>query len=386
MQMEIKSYFQNTFDIMPERIYFSPGRLNLIGEHIDYNGGLVFPAAIDMGIYAAVRINKDLTVKLSSMNYPGNGIVELNMEDLIYKEEHGWTNYAKGVILYFKKKGYEFDHGFDIAIGGTLPTASGLSSSASLLVLMVYIICDLFDIELSRTEMALIAQDVENNYMGMHCGIMDQLIIAKGVSKKALLMNTATLETNAVDADFKGYTWVIMNTNYQRKTTDSKYNERVAECKKGLNYIRKVKKINYLCDLSMSEFKKLQKSIPDEIILRRVRHVVSEQKRVIDAKKAMEMHNAIEFGKLLNESHQSLMEDYEVTGLHLDTLVHAALLAGAVGARVTGAGFGGCAIALVPSERVIDFMRIVGIKYLGITQIKADFYTVQFVDGVKRCA
>jgi len=382
--MDIKLFFQNTYEALPEHSYFSPGRLNLIGEHIDYNGGLVFPAAINLGIFASVKVNTHQVFRFSSMNYPKNGIVQVDLNDLSFKENDGWTNYAKGVIAYFKDKGYVIDHGFDIAIYGTLPTASGLSSSASLLLLVVYVVCDLYHIDLSRTEMALVAQQVENNYMGMHCGIMDQLIIAKGVSKKALLMNTATLETNAVSADFEGYTWVIMNTNYQRKTTDSKYNERVAECKTGLKNIRKAKKINYLCELSMDDLKKYQHLIPNEIILRRVRHVVSEQKRVLDAKKALEMHDARGFGKLLNESHQSLKEDYEVTGLHLDTLVREALRAGAIGARVTGAGFGGCAIALVPNERVLDFMRIVGINYLGMTQIKADFYTVEFVDGVNR--
>jgi galactokinase len=382
--MDIKLYFQNTFETLPERCYFSPGRLNLIGEHIDYNGGLVFPAAINLGIYAAVSRTTNQTVRFSSMNYPKNGIVNISLSELTYKETDGWTNYAKGVILYFKDKGYTIDHGFDMAIFGTLPTASGLSSSASLLVLMVFVMCDMFNMDISRTDMALIAQHVENNYMGMHCGIMDQLIIAKGVSKKALLMNTATLETHAVSADFEGYTWVIMNTNYQRKTTDSKYNERVAECKIGLKNIRKEKKVKFLCELSMDDFKKLQHNISDEIVLKRVRHVVSEQKRVIDAKKALELHDAKWFGKLLNESHQSLKEDYEVTGLHLDTLVREAIRAGAIGARVTGAGFGGCAIALVPNDRVLDFMRIVGISYLGLTQIKADFYTVEFVDGVHR--
>ena len=384
--MEINSFFTNTFAESPERNYFSPGRLNLIGEHIDYNGGLVLPAAINLGIYAAVKTNADLSVRFASMNFPKNGIVQLNLNDLSYKEEDGWTNYAKGALLYFKEHGYSIHHGFDMAVFGTLPVASGLSSSASLLILMVYVICDLFDIKQSRTEMALIAQHVENNYMGMHCGIMDQLIIANGVQKKALLMNTATLETNPVDADFEGYTWVIMNTNYQRKTTDSKYNERVAECKAGLKYIKKEKKINYLCELTVNEFNKLKHLIPDETILRRVRHVVSEQKRVLDAKKALEHHDAIWFGKLLNESHQSLKDDYEVTGLHLDTLVHEALRAKAIGARVTGAGFGGCAIALVPNQRVLDFIRIVGINYYGITQLNADFYLVEFVDGVNRYA
>lgn len=384
IRLHLDKFFKSTFKTKPEHFYFSPGRVNLIGEHIDYNGGLVFPAAISLGTYAAISARNDQTFKLVSMNFKQQGVITFSLEDLAYREKDNWTNYVKGVVDLLIKKGYSINHGFNIAICGTLPPASGLSSSASLLVLITYILTDIFKLNINRTDIALFAQDVENNYMGMHCGVMDQLIIAKGVKEKALLMDTKTYETNAVNAFFEGYTWVIMNTNYQRKTTDSKYNERVDECQSALKIIQKHKDVSFLCDLTLNDFSEIKEHLTNDILLRRVRHAVSEQQRVLDAKVAMQSQDAQRFSELLNASHQSLKNDYEVTGRHLDALVKGALLAGATGARVTGAGFGGCAIALVPDHLLNGFNEKTNAFYLTNTGLEAAFYQVDFVDGVKK--
>jgi galactokinase len=365
-------------------LYYSPGRVNLIGEHIDYNGGFVFPAAISIGTYGVVGKRTDRILKFYSANYQDEGFIEVSLDDLSYQKSHGWTNYAKGIISELIKRGYSIPFGFNLYIEGNLPTASGLSSSASLEVLVSYIANDLYDLKMSRTEMALLSQTVENGYMGMHCGIMDQLIIANGIKDHALLMDTATLEMTPSKATFDGYTLVIMNTNYKRKTTDSKYNERVHECNLALKEIQKNFDVTYLCELKTSQLPKIETILNNPTLFKRVKHTVTEQKRTLDAMDAMKENNAILFGKLLDESHESLKSDYEVTGLHLDTLVDAAKHAGAIGARVTGAGFGGCAIALVKNEDVESLKTEVYHVYRDKTGIEPAFYLVTFTDGVKK--
>lgn len=362
--------------------YFSPGRVNLIGEHIDYNGGLVFPAAIHLGTYGVFSLREDTLFRFFSMNFSNEGLIKVSLEDLDYRKEHGWANYVKGIILEFKNRGFQLNCGFDLLIYGTLPTASGLSSSASIELLISYAINELFQLKLSRQYLALLSQHVENHYMGMHCGIMDQLVIAEGKKNRALLMNTATLEINDVPARFSGYEWVIMNTNYPRKTTDSKYNERRHECHLGLKIVQKHYPVHYLCDLTSTQLEQIKHTFLNETIYRRVRHAVTEQERTLASKNAMEKQDACAFAKLLDLSHESLKTDYEVTGFHLDTLVEAAKSIGAIGARVTGAGFGGCAIALVPEEKVKDFSYLVGQIYQEKTGLKADFYFVTFENGV----
>ena len=365
------------------RIFYSPGRVNLIGEHIDYNGGLVFPAAINIGTYGFVGKRNDQKVRLFSNNYPMNGLMLIDLRHLEFNKDHGWANYVKGILDEIIQRGYVINHGFDLLIEGNLPTASGLSSSASLELLVAYIANELFDLKMTRTELATLSQTVENGYMGMHCGIMDQLIIAQGVQGKALLMNTATLEVEAVDASFAGYQFVIMNTNYQRKTTDSKYNERVAECGEALKLIHQEKSINYLCELNPKDLDIVRTSIKDDVIYKRAKHVITEQARTIAAKQAMMDRDPIRFAELLNQSHQSLKEDYAVTGLHLDTLVEEAITHGAIGARVTGAGFGGCAIALVQDDMVTSMKEQVKRNYKDKTGLEADFYQVSFDAGVR---
>ncbi len=365
-------------------IYYSPGRVNLIGEHIDYNGGLVFPAAISIGTYGVVGIRDDQMVYFYSTNYPQQGITSVHLDDLAFKKEHGWANYAKGILSELKHRGYNIPFGFNIVVSGNLPTASGLSSSASLEVLIAFISNDLYHLNMSRTDMALLSQAVENGYMGMHCGIMDQLIIANGVKDHALLMNTATLEMTPSIAKFPGYQLLIMNTNYKRKTTDSKYNERVFECNQALKKIQKRYDVKYLCELDLKELDEIKELLDSKILYKRVKHTLTEQQRTLDAMKAMKALDPLMFGKLLNESHLSLKNDYEVTGIHLDTLVEEAIKAGAVGARVTGAGFGGCAIALVQEDLLEDVMKKVEVSYIKKTGIIPEFYQVEFTDGVHR--
>jgi len=364
------------------RVFFSPGRINIIGEHIDYNGGLVFPAAISIGTYGVVSFRADQVLRLFSNNYKENGIITITLNRLEFDVNHGWANYAKGILDHLIKKGHSIPFGFDLYVEGNLPTASGLSSSASLEVLVSFIANELYHLNLNRVEMALLSQEVENKYMGMHCGIMDQLIIACGVKNKALLMNTKTLEMKESNADFPGYQWVIMGTNYKRKTTDSKYNERVQECKSGLYLLKSIYNIEYLCDLSVSDLPNIKNIIKNNLIYHRVKHVVTEQQRTLDAKVAMNNLDVVSFAKLLNESHESLKKDYEVTGIHLDTLVEAARSNGAIGARVTGAGFGGCAIALVENHLIKDMKEQVSKIYYEKTGINAEFFDVTFEDGV----
>ncbi|MFU8792962.1 MAG: galactokinase [Acholeplasmataceae bacterium] len=366
----------------PVKKYFSPGRVNLIGEHIDYNGGFVFPAAINLGTYGLVSVNDDDTFRFVSLNFEDQGIITRKLNDLAYKDSDGWANYAKGVIATLHQRGYHIPYGFDLLVDGDLPTASGLSSSASLEVLVAFIANDLYDLNLSRKTLALLAQSVENDYMHMHCGIMDQLVIACGKKDKALLMNTATLDIVYANANFEGYQWIIMNTNYQRKTTESKYNERRKECEDALAIIKKYRDVDYLCDLSIETLEDLKPYITDQILYRRAKHAVTEQARTIAAKQALNQNKPLIFGDLLNQSHASLKDDFEVTGLHLDTLVASALEHHAIGARVTGAGFGGCAIALVRNKDLLSFEQHVGASYEKITGLKASFYLVTFEHGV----
>lgn len=382
--MDLKAQFMAVFQNTPDKLYYSPGRVNLIGEHIDYNGGLVFPAAISIGTYASVAARQDTVFRFYSTNFKEQGVVTVSIHNLEFDAHHGWVNYAKGIMKWLINQGYRLSHGLDILVEGNLPPASGLSSSASLEVLIAFLLNDCFHFELSLEQIALIGQAVENDYMGLHCGIMDQLIIAKGISGKALLMNTRTLETNPVNAQFEGYTWVIMNTHYKRKNTDSKYNERVFECQSALKAIQTVKDIEYLCEIKPTELNSLVNVVSSDILYKRLKHVVTEQNRVEQAAIYMAEQNAVAFGELLNQSHASLQHDYEVTGPHLDALVTGARRAGAIGARVTGAGFGGCAIALVPNTDIETFEASVSAYYQAQTQLTPGFYPVHFMNGVMR--
>lgn len=368
------------------RSYFSPGRVNLIGEHTDYNGGHVFPCALTIGTYAVVRKREDRKIRLYSENFSWLGVFETSLDDLVYREEANWTNYPKGVIWTFKEKGYVADTGFDLVMYGNIPNGSGLSSSASVELLMGVILVDLFGFEgLSMIDLALYGQYAENNFNGMNCGIMDQFAIAMGKENHAIFLDTGTLKYEYAPIQMEGAKIVIAASNKKRRLTDSKYNERRAECEAALADIQKHKEIQALGDLTEEEFEEVKNLIENPICRKRAKHAVYENQRTIQAVKALKENDLDTFGKLMNESHISLRDDYEVTGKELDTLVEAAWEQdGVIGSRMTGAGFGGCTVSIVEEDKIDSFIENVGGIYEKEIGYAADFYVVQIGDGTRR--
>lgn len=380
---ELQNQFKVLFNKSASHTFFSPGRVNLIGEHIDYNGGLVFPCAITLGTYALVSLREDDNFAVYSENFKDLGILNISMDDLEYRKEDNWTNYLKAVLKFLLEAGHEIPHGLNILVYGNIPNGSGLSSSASLEILISKVFSTIYDLELQPTEMALLGKKVENEYMGVSSGIMDQFAIALGKENSALLLNCSTQEFEHIPFVLDGYQIVIMNTNKRRELVDSKYNERFNECTQSLAILKETyPHIEAICDLGEKELATLDKVITDPILYKRTKHAISENLRVIAATKALENNDLVTFGKLLNASHASLRDDYEVTGKELDTLVEAALAEdGTLGARMTGAGFGGCAIAIVKIESVNDFMAHVGAKYKEVIGYDATFYIASIGNG-----
>ena len=378
--------FASRMYLMEEaRMYFSPGRVNLIGEHVDYNGGKVLPCAINLGIYGSFIKRTDDKIHLYSKDFSELGEIEISLGDLIYKEEDGWTNYVKGVVTTLIKHGYKIDEGFNLYCNGDLPKASGLSSSACLEILVAYAINEEYKLGISNKELAVFCKEAENNFINVKCGIMDQFAIAMGKKDNAIYLDTDTLDFKYVPAVFSDLTLVICNTNKERKLSESEYNQRRDECSEVLLYLNKELDYKNLADISSIIYEEKKNLIPDETYVRRGRHVVTECERTKQAKEALIRGDFNEFGKLLNESHKSLKEDYEVTGIELDTIVEAAVSQdGVLGARMTGAGFGGCAIALVGNEQVDDFTKNVSEIYEKKIGYKPSFYPVKIVDGPKR--
>lgn len=366
------------------KCFFSPGRVNLIGEHIDYNGGSVFPAALTIGIYAAMRYREDNLIRLISKNAAGEVTVNLEDKDnMEYNEADGWGNYPKGVIKYLMDFGISI-RGCDILYYSDLPDAAGLSSSAALEVLTAYMLSySETDSKINRIEIAKLCKKVENEYIGVNCGIMDQFSVAMGLKNKAMLLDCNTLEYQYIPFVLNDYSLIVMNTNKRRELADSKYNERRGECEKVLSIVNsKVEnKFTYLCDIP---FEIVEKYINDKVLLRRAKHVIMENNRVKQAVTALSSNSIEEFGQLMIKSHESLRYDYEVTGLHLDTMVEEALKSdGCIGARMTGAGFGGCAIAIVKNSSVESFKRTVEKSYKEKTGIRPLFYRSVIGDGVR---
>lgn len=386
MVQGLKDKFEQVFGEREEmRYYFSPGRINLIGEHIDYNGGVVFPAAITLGTFAAVSPREDKQVNLYSGNFASVGVVSFDVADLGRKEDEPWTVYAKGVMDVYQKAGYPVDKGFDGYIEGNIPNGSGLSSSASLEVLIGLILADLNRFSITGAQNALLAQKAENEYVGVNCGIMDQFAIAMGKEAKALMLNTDTLDYTYADCDLGAYQILIMNTNKRRELADSKYNERRAECDAALGLLKQVVDIAHLCDLTVDKFDEVKHVLTEENLLKRTRHAVTENARVKAAVAALSVNDLIGFGALLNASHDSLRTDYEVTGMELDAIVDGARsLAGVLGARMTGAGFGGCAIALVHEDALETVKNQVAIMYEKAVGYLPDFYVASIGDGAKK--
>lgn len=366
--------------------YFSPGRINLIGEHTDYNGGYVFPAAISIGTFGVARKRTDSLVKVYSLNFETVGVIEFSLEDeLTNTPEANWGNFVKGYLLKLKEVGHNIQTGFELVIEGTIPNGSGLSSSASLELLVGTVVNDLYHLELDKLTLVQLGQKVENEFIGVNSGIMDQFAIGFGEIGKAILLDTNTLKYELVPAEFGDYKIVIMNTNKHRELADSKYNERRAECEEALKRLQTKLEVTALCQLTPTVFEENRTLIGDATLEKRAKHAIYESERTTLAKTCLEAGELQAFGQLLNASHESLKNDYEVTGIELDTLAETAQkLPGVLGARMTGAGFGGCGIALVATSEIASFITKISAVYLEKIGYDASFYVATIADGAQK--
>ncbi len=364
------------------KVYFAPGRVNLIGEHTDYNGGHVFPCALTIGTYGVARKREDKKLRFYSMNFEQLGVIESSIENLKAEKEADWTNYPKGVMWAFGEKGYEIPCGMDLLLNGNIPNGSGLSSSASVEVLTGFILKDFFGFDVTNQDLALIGQFSENNFNGVNCGIMDQFAIAMGKKNHAIFLDTADLSYDYAPIKLQDAKIVIACSNKKRGLGDSKYNERRSECETALEEIKQVVGINTLGDLTEEQFETYKAAIKDEVRQRRAKHAVYENQRTIKAVEALKADDVEQFGKLMNASHVSLRDDYEVTGIELDTLVEEAWkIDGVIGSRMTGAGFGGCTVSIVKTDAIDHFIDKVGSAYKEKIGYAADFYVVEIGDG-----
>lgn len=381
---KLKEKFIEHFGESSENIeaFFSPSRINIIGEHIDYNGGLVFPCAIEIGTYGIARINNSTDLNLLSLNLENNGSVSLI--DIEHSKENDWMNFPLGVAKFIQEHGY-YVGGLDVLVYGNIPNGSGLSSSSSLELLFGEMFNHFFnDGQISPTELALIGKETENKFIGVNSGIMDQFVIANGKKDNAILLNTESLEFDYFPFVLKDETIVILNTNKRRELKDSKYNQRRAECDEAVEIIKKYKPINYLCELDETDLELLN-NIENIDVRKRAHHAIMENVRVKEATKALLENNIVRLGELLVESNDSLRELYEVTGPHLDSITkHANDFEGCLGARMTGAGFGGCGIAIVKNNKIDEFKDYVGKRYKADTGIEAEFIFSNVGNGVRK--
>ncbi len=363
------------------KAFHSPGRVNIIGEHTDYNGGFVFPCALSFGTYGLVRKRDDNTIKLASLNIPLT--VETSIEGLINDKEHGWGNYVKGVVNEFQKIGKQVG-GFEMLINGDIPNGAGLSSSASVELLTAVMLNDFFDAGMDMLEMVKLCQRAENTFMGVNCGIMDQFAVGMGKADQAMMLNCLNLEFDYVPFVLKGCKLVIGNTNKKRGLADSKYNERRSQCENAVKQLAEVLKVEFLGQVSPEAFEANKHLITDPVERMRAEHVVYEDNRVIAAVEALKANDINKLGELMVQSHNSLRDLYEVTGAELDTLVEEALkVDGVYGSRMTGAGFGGCTVSIVKEDAVDAFIAQVGENYEKKTGLKADFYIADVGDGAR---
>ncbi len=369
-------------DAQEVQTYFAPGRVNLIGEHTDYNGGHVFPCALTIGTYGAARKRQDRKLRFFSMNFEKLGVIESSLDDLVPSKEAGWTNYPKGVMWAFGQRGMEIPCGMDLLLNGNIPNGSGLSSSASLEVLTGFILRDFFRYEVTNQDLALIGQFSENQFNKVNCGIMDQFAIAMGKKDHAIFLDTADLSFEYAPIKLENAKIVIACSNKKRGLGDSKYNERRSECEAALEELQKVVRINTLGDLDEADFEKYKNAIGSDVRRKRAKHAVYENQRTIQAVEALKNNDVKRFGELMNASHVSLRDDYEVTGIELDTLVEEAWKAeGVIGSRMTGAGFGGCTVSIVQDDAIDAFIEQVGRAYEAKIGYAADFYVVEIGDG-----
>ena len=376
--------FQEVFESEPGRAFFAPGRINLIGEHTDYNGGRVFPCAITQGTYGIARRRQDSLVRCYSLNFEEAGLISFDLsQELVNRPEDSWTNFVKGEVKFLRQAGHTIDQGFDLLVYGNIPNGAGLSSSASLELLVGITLESLFDLTLTRLDLVKIGQQVENHFIGVNSGIMDQFAIGMGAKDMTIYLDTNSLDYELVPAAFGEHLVLIMNTNKRRELADSKYNERRSSCEEAVKVLNNNGvNIKYLGELTVAEFEKVKHYITDEEQLKRATHAVTENERAKVAVEFLKKDDITEFGKLMNKSHISLRDDYEVTGLELDSLVEAAWEEkGTVGSRMTGAGFGGCTVNIVENDYVDSFIKNVGKKYKEKTGLEASFYIANIGDG-----
>lgn len=383
MKEIILKKFEEVFgDTNGVKVFFAPGRVNLIGEHTDYNAGHVFPCALTIGTYAVARKRDDKKLRFYSMNFEQLGVIESSIEGLKPEKEADWTNYPKGVMWAFGEKGFTIPCGMDILLNGNIPNGSGLSSSASVEVLTGAILRDFFGFKVSNQDLALIGQFSENRFNGVNCGIMDQFAIAMGKKDHAIFLDTADLSYEYAPVKLEGAKIVIACSNKKRGLGDSKYNERRSECETALAELQTVVDIEGLGNLTEEQFETYKSAIKDEVRVKRAKHAVYENQRTLKAVAALQANDIALFGQLMNASHVSLRDDYEVTGIELDTLVEEAWkVEGVIGSRMTGAGFGGCTVSIVKDEAIEAFKKQVGEAYLAKIGYAADFYVVEVGDG-----
>ena len=366
--------------------YFAPGRVNLIGEHTDYNGGHVFPCALTLGTYCVARKRNDNKLRFYSLNFDRNGVIESSLDDLTPYKEAGWSNYPKGVIWAFEKRGYHLTQGLDILIYGNIPNGSGLSSSASLEVLTGLMLKEMFDFDVSMVDIALIGQYSENNYNGCNCGIMDQFASAMGKKDHAIFLDTNTLEYEYAPVVLQDAKIVIVNSKVKHSLVDSAYNDRRNECETALKELQAVVDIQTLGDLTEEMFEMHKEAIQSEIRQKRAKHAVYENQRTIKAVQALKDNEVEIFGQLMNASHVSLRDDYEVSCEEIDILVDLAWKTeGVIGARITGGGFGGCTVNIVKNDAVDRFVETIGKTYKEKVGHEAEFYVVDIGDGAHAC-
>ncbi len=381
----MKQAFKEAYQKEASAVYFSPGRVNLIGEHTDYNGGSVFPCALSFGTYLLLAPNGTQKMRFKSLNMPE--IVEVDLDKLTEPlPGKSWVNYPMGCMAWYVRKGHKFDQGLDILIWGNVPAGAGLSSSAALEVVAAFAANDYLGLNYNHTDFAKIGQLAEHEFAGVNCGIMDQFASSWGKKDHAIHLNCDTLEFEHVPVKLNGVKVVIANTHSPHHLDSGAYNDRVAQCHLALEQLRKVKpELKNLAELTEAEFKQIESAITDPIAHKRARHVVGEVQRTADAVKALKAGDIEKFGKLMNASHVSLRDDYEVTGLQLDTMAEEAWkVPGVIGSRMTGGGFGGCTVSLVKDEAIEQFKKQVGENYERITGIKPEFYVAEISDGARR--
>ena len=382
---EMQEVFREKFDAAQTHAYFSPGRVNLIGEHTDYNGGHVFPCAISLGTYALVAPRTDGISRLYSMNVPEQGVVQFPMHGAVKSDAYGWANYPIGVVRVMEDAGHRAAHGFDIVLYGTLPNGAGLSSSASIEVLMAVILNDELNLGIDMVELVKFSQKAENEFVGMNCGIMDQFAVGMGKKDCAILLDCNTLSYRYSKLALDGCSIVITNTNKTHSLVTSAYNERRTQCESALKALQKVKPIKALGELTNAEFDAIASAISDPVERRRARHAVYENNRTLEAVKALEANDVKRFGELMNASHVSLRDDYEVTGPELDTLAELAWQQdGVLGSRMTGGGFAGCTVSIVRDAAIPAFEKNVGDAYTAKIGYAPSFYVANIADGARR--